>query len=67
MEHRVFAAHYALENMIPSVTWSTKPAQMVALAHGLPMEVLLLPDNTVKFASNAPLIVIYGSMLRDCV
>jgi hypothetical protein len=35
-----FACHYALENVLPSVTWSTKPAHLVAAAHSLPMDVL---------------------------
>ena len=35
-----FAMHYALENMLPSVTWSTRPAYMVAAAYGTPLEVL---------------------------
>jgi hypothetical protein len=45
-----FALHYALENMVPSVTWSTKPAHIVAAAYGTPLEVLCvhtLDDSTI--------------------
>jgi hypothetical protein len=36
-----FAILYGTENMLPSVIWSTKPALLVADAHGYPAELLI--------------------------
>ena len=46
-----FAMHYALENMLPSVTWSTKPANLVATAHGMSADILCPDTGTTDINS----------------